>query len=86
MKCQHFTWDLIDVLAAMENPSEPEVDASDAPVMQSGQEEDLRKLPSLGTFMRTGAGINRIIIVAQYSGVRNLSIHRQLQRWESYSG
>ena len=76
--------DLIDVLAwAMENPSEPEVvDASDAPVMQSGQEEvDLRKLPIPWHFHEDwGRYQSASIIVAQYSGVRNLSIHRQLLR------
>ena len=76
--------DLIDVLAwAMENPSEPEVvDASDAPVMQSGQEEvDLRKLPIPWHFQEDGGRYQSAsIIVAQYSGVRNLSIHRQLLR------
>ena len=76
--------DLIDVLAwAMENPSEPEVvDVSDAPVMQSGQEEvDLRKLPIPWHFHEDGGRYQSAsIIVAQYSGVRNLSIHRQLLR------
>lgn len=76
--------DLIDVLAwAMENPSEPEVvDVSDAPVMQSGQKEvDLSKLPIPWHFKEDGGRYQSAsIIVAQYSGVRNLSIHRQLLR------
>ena len=76
--------DLIDVLAwAMENPSDPEVvDASEAPVMQSGQEEvDLSKIPIPWHFKEDGGRYQSAsIIVAQYSGVRNVSFHRQLLR------
>jgi len=76
--------DLIDVLAwAMENPSDPEVvDASEAPVMQSGQEEvDLSKIPIPWHFEEDGGRYQSAsIIVAQYSGVRNVSFHRQLLR------
>ena len=64
--------DLIDVLAwAMENPSDPEVvDASEAPVMQSGQEEvDLSKIPIPWHFKEDGGRYQSAsIIVAQYSG------------------
>ena len=74
--------DLIDVLAwAMENPSEPEiVDYTDAPVMQSGQEDvDLSKIPIPWHFEEDGGRYQSAsIIVAQYSGVRNVSFHRQL--------
>ncbi len=76
--------DLIDVLAwAMENPSEPEiVDYTDAPVMQSGQEDvDLSKIPIPWHFEEDGGRYQSAsIIVAQYSGVRNVSFHRQLLR------
>ena len=76
--------DLIDVLAwAMENPSEPEiVEASEAPVMQSGQEKvDLTKIPIPWHFREDGGRYQSAsIIVAQYSGIRNVSFHRQLLR------
>ena len=76
--------DLIYVLAwAMENPSEPEiVDYTDAPVMQSGQEDvDLSKIPIPWHFEEDGGRYQSAsIIVAQYSGVRNVSFHRQLLR------
>ena len=76
--------DLIDVLAwAMENPSEPEiVDYTDAPVMQSGQEDvDLSKIPIPWHFEEDGGRYQSAsIIVAQYSGVRNVSFHPQLLR------
>ena len=76
--------DLIDVLAwAMENPSEPEiVHYTDAPVMQSGQEDvDLSKIPIPWHFEEDGGRYQSAsIIVAQYSGVRNVSFHRQLLR------
>ena len=76
--------DLIDVLAwAMENPSDPEiVEASEAPVMQSGQEEvDLTKIPIPWHFREDGGRYQSAsIIVAQYAGIRNVSFHRQLLR------
>jgi UbiD family decarboxylase len=76
--------DLIDVLAwAMENPTDPEiVEASDAPVMESGQEDvDLTKIPIPWHFKEDGGRYQSAsIIVAQYSGVRNVSFHRQLLR------
>ncbi len=76
--------DLIDVLAwAMENPSDPEiVDSTEAPVMQSGQKDvNLTKIPIPWHFEEDGGRYQSAsIIVAQYSGVRNVSFHRQLLR------
>ena len=76
--------DLIDVLAwAMENPTDPEiVEASDAPVMESGQKVvDLTKIPIPWHFREDGGRYQSAsIIIAQYSGIRNVSFHRQLLR------
>ena len=63
--------DLIDALAwAMENPSEPEiVDTSEAPVMQTGQDEvDLTKIPIPWHFKEDGGRYQSASIIIARMG------------------
>ena len=76
--------DLVDILGkAMVNSAEPLIiDAANAPVMENCQEVvDLSKLPIPWHYPADrGRYMSASIVIAEYSGQRNVSFHRQFLR------